>query len=44
MAWSLCYSSDIIEDLLNDKQIGLIGAVYDIASGKVRFLDDTLML
>jgi carbonic anhydrase len=40
----ILHSSDIIEDLLNDKQIGLIGAVYDIASGKVRFLDDTLVL
>ena len=39
----ILHSSDIIEDLLNDKQIGLVGAVYDIASGKVRFLEDTLM-
>ncbi len=40
----ILHSSDIIEDLLNDKQIALIGGVYDIASGKVRFLDDTLVL
>lgn len=40
----IMHSSDIIEDLLNDKQIGLIGAVYDIASGKVRFLEDTIMI
>ena len=39
----ILHSSDIIEDLLNEKQIGLVGAVYDIASGKVRFLEDTLM-
>ena len=39
----ILHSSDIIEDLLNEKQIGLVGAVYDIASGNVRFLEDTLM-
>ena len=40
----ILHSSDIIEDLLNEKRIGLIGAVYDIASGKVRFLDDTFFI
>jgi carbonic anhydrase len=40
----ILHSSDIIEDLLNDKKIGLIGGIYDIASGHVKFLDDTLVL
>ncbi|MGV3580979.1 MAG: carbonic anhydrase [Methylophilus sp.] len=40
----ILHSSDIIEDLLNDKKIGLIGGVYDIASGNVKFLADTMVL
>ncbi|HAJ70834.1 MAG TPA: carbonic anhydrase, partial [Methylophilaceae bacterium] len=40
----ILHSSDIIEDLLNEKKIGLIGGIYDIASGQVRFLEDTLIL
>ncbi len=37
----ILHSSDIIEDLLNEKKIGLIGAVYNLATGKVEFLQDT---
>jgi carbonic anhydrase len=40
----ILHSSDIIEDLLSEHKIGLIGAVYDISSGKVNFLEDTLKL
>jgi carbonic anhydrase len=40
----IMHSSDIIEDLLNDKKIGLIGGVYNISTGQVNFLQDTLML
>lgn len=37
----ILHSSDIIEDLLNEKKIGLIGAVYNLATGRVEFLQDT---
>jgi carbonic anhydrase len=40
----ILHSSDIIEDLLSDKKIGLVGAIYDISSGNVKFLEDTLTL
>jgi carbonic anhydrase len=34
-------SSDIVEDMIQAKQIAVIGAIYDIATGKVNFLEDT---
>lgn len=40
----IMHSSDIIEDLLNEKKIGLIGGVYDLTTGKVDFLPDTLII
>jgi len=33
--------SDIVDDMIAAKQIAIIGAVYDIATGKVNFLEDT---
>ncbi len=36
--------SDIVEDMLHQKQIGIVGAVYDIATGKVHFLPETLIV
>ena len=38
------HSSDIIQDLLAAKQIGMVGGIYDLATGEVSFLPDTLML
>lgn len=38
----IMHSSDIIEDMVSEHQIGLVGAVYDIATGDVRFLEDTV--
>lgn len=38
----ILHSSDIIEDMLNEKKIGLIGGVYDISTGHVDFLEDTV--
>lgn len=35
--------SDIIDDMLQSKQIGIVGAVYDISNGKVDFLEDTFV-
>jgi carbonic anhydrase len=40
----IMHCSDIIEDLLAAKQIGLLGGVYDLANGQVNFLEDTLLL
>lgn len=36
-------ASDIVDDMLESKQIGIIGAVYDIANGKVNFMQDSLV-
>ncbi len=35
--------SDIVDDMLNNKEIGIVGAVYDIANGKVDFLQETFV-
>lgn len=35
--------SDIVDDMLQSKQIGIVGAIYDIATGKVNFLEDTFV-
>ncbi|HSH85674.1 MAG: carbonic anhydrase [Methylophilus sp.] len=36
-------SSDIVDEMLHSKQIGIVGAIYDISNGKVNFLDDTFV-
>lgn len=36
-------TSDIIDEMLQAKKIGIVGAVYDISSGKVNFLKDTFV-
>jgi carbonic anhydrase len=35
--------SDIVDDMLESHQIGIIGANYNIATGKVEFLEDTFV-
>ncbi|MDP3181692.1 MAG: carbonic anhydrase, partial [Desulfobaccales bacterium] len=37
-------SSEIITDMLEQKQIGIVGGVYDIATGKVELLQDTIIV
>ena len=37
-------TSDIIQDMITAKQIGVVGGVYDLNMGTVRFLPDTFML
>ena len=37
-------TSDIIQDMLQAKQIGVVGGVYDLNTGIVRFLPDSFML
>jgi len=36
---SILRCSDILEDMTQAKQVGIIGAVYDISNGKVRFME-----
>lgn len=31
--------SKVISDMVNDKQVKIVGAYYDITSGKVTFMD-----
>ena len=40
----IVHSSDIIQEMLSNKQIGMVGAVYNLATGEVNFLPDTVML
>ena len=37
-------TSDIIQDMLLAKQIGVVGGVYDLNTGVVRFMPDSFML
>ena len=37
-------TSDIIQDMVTAKQIGVVGGVYDLNTGIVRFMPDTFML
>lgn len=34
----------VLRQMIEAGEIGLVGAMYDIATGAVRFLDDTLMI
>jgi carbonic anhydrase len=40
---SILRCSDILEDMTQAKDVGIVGAVYDIATGKVRFMEDTFI-
>lgn len=40
----IIHSSDIIQDMLTAKQIGIVGGIYDLNTGEVKFLQDTLMI
>ncbi|SDK36700.1 carbonic anhydrase [Methylophilus rhizosphaerae] len=35
--------SDIIDDMLQSRQIGIVGAIYDVSTGKVNFMEDTFI-
>lgn len=41
---SIIRCSDIINDMLDAKEIGIVGAIYDIKTGKVDFLEDTFIM
>ncbi len=33
--------SDIVDEMIANKQIAIVGAIYDLSNGRVRFLEDT---
>lgn len=35
--------SDIIDDMLEAKQIGIVGGIYDISNGTVKFMEETFV-
>ena len=35
--------SDIVDDMLEKHELGIIGGIYDLATGKVTFLEDTFI-
>lgn len=35
--------SDIVDDMLEAKQIGIVGAIYDLATGKANFMQNTFV-
>lgn len=43
-AESVIERSAVLREMIEKEQIGLIGAVYDVKTGVVEFLDDTFML
>jgi len=40
----IMHSSEILQDMLANKQIAIVGGIYDLASGNVRFMDNALGL
>lgn len=40
----IIHSSDIIQDMLTAKHIGIVGGIYDLNTGEVKFLQDTLVI
>ena len=41
---SIVHQSVIMREMIEKGQIGLIGAIYDVETGRVEFLEDTFML
>ena len=37
-------SSDILEDMLTDHSIGIVGGIYDISTGEVHFIESTIIV
>ena len=40
---SIVRLSDIVDDMLEKHELGIIGGIYDLATGKVTFLEDTFI-
>lgn len=41
---SIIRMSDIITDMIDARQIGIVGGIYDLETGKVKFLEETLKI
>ncbi len=41
---SIVEQSVVLREMVDQKQIGIIGGLYDVESGRVQWLDDTLLL
>lgn len=41
---SILRMSDIIADMVDSHQIGIVGGIYDLETGRVKFLEETLKL
>lgn len=39
---SIIRMSDIVADMIDARQIGIVGGIYDLETGKVKFLEETL--
>ena len=35
--------SDIVDEMLEKHQVGIVGGIYDLSTGKVKFLEDTFI-
>jgi carbonic anhydrase len=40
----IIHSSEIVQDMLANKQIAIVGGIYDLASGEVSFMDNAIGL
>lgn len=40
----ILHSSDILQDMVASKQIAVVGGIYDLATGKVRFMENAIGL
>ncbi len=40
----IMHSSEILQDMLANRQIAIVGGIYDLASGEVRFMDNAIGL
>jgi len=38
----IIHTSDILQDMMASKQIAIVGGIYDLVTGEVRFMQDTL--
>ncbi|WP_047550662.1 carbonic anhydrase [Methylotenera sp. G11] len=40
----IMHSSEILQDMMANRQIAIVGGIYDLASGEVRFMDNAIGL
>jgi carbonic anhydrase len=39
----IIHRSDILQEMIDKKQIGIVGAMYDITTGKVNFIKNAMI-